>query len=369
MKYIYLDRAGNQAGPVDETEIERRILAGDITGTTAIRSALLHDFRTVDEFICFAKPLKAVRDQKKPVKQEENADGALNLIRRAEEELENKSTAFQHSHTPVDAGVTRRLLSGLFDLAILLLFAAILVFFSSMSLRSEMELVNLEKPKQFEAAPRGPSGAAPKSPSGSAYGAPDTPAGRLARRVAPKLVEVERLNEERNRNLETVANWSEHERGEAAAAPPAAAVPAAPAPAPVPAPAAAEAASDKSPYREITLEDGFLVFPVSETKYLMVGEAAYRQVMSRAVFGVMIATLLYYALSLAIFAQTFGMWFWGIFLARSRLGEVYFLRAYLYALLLPLLGLLMIPTVLVSRRSLADWFCGVRQIRVGSKTS
>ncbi|MPN51857.1 hypothetical protein SDC9_199507 [bioreactor metagenome] len=80
----------------------------------------------------------------------------------------------------------------------------------------------------------------------------------------------------------------------------------------------------------------------------------------------MLAVILYYSLSLAIFAQTVGMWYWGVMLTKSSLAEVYFLRAFVYALLLPILGVLMVPAVLASQRSIADWLCGVRQIRVCS---
>ena len=76
--------------------------------------------------------------------------------------------------------------------------------------------------------------------------------------------------------------------------------------------------------------------------------------------------LLYYTLAFSIFAQTVGMWFWGIFLTRSRVAEVLPFRAVLYTACMLLFGVLMIPMVLISKRSLADWLCGVRQIGVGS---
>ena len=82
-----------------------------------------------------------------------------------------------------------------------------------------------------------------------------------------------------------------------------------------------------------------------------------------------LVVLLYYALSLAIFAQTVGMWYWGIFLTRHDIQEVYFLRALIYSVLLVLLGVLMIPMVYFFRRSAADLICGVRQIGVASASS
>ena len=79
-----------------------------------------------------------------------------------------------------------------------------------------------------------------------------------------------------------------------------------------------------------------------------------------------VITLLYYLILLSVFAQTAGMWFWGIFLTRSRVAEALPLRVCIYSALLLIFGILMIPAVLITGRSAADWLCGVRQIRVGS---
>ena len=76
--------------------------------------------------------------------------------------------------------------------------------------------------------------------------------------------------------------------------------------------------------------------------------------------------VLYYTLCFSIFAQTVGMWFWGTFLTRKQLAEVLPFRALLYTLLMLFTGILMIPMVIITRRSLADWICGVRQVGVGS---
>lgn len=76
--------------------------------------------------------------------------------------------------------------------------------------------------------------------------------------------------------------------------------------------------------------------------------------------------LAYYTLALSIFAQTVGMWFWGIFLTRNELAEVLPLRALLYTVAMLIFGIFMIPAVLITKRSVADWLCGVRQVRVGS---
>ena len=44
--------------------------------------------------------------------------------------------------------------------------------------------------------------------------------------------------------------------------------------------------------------------------------------------------VVYYGLTLGLYAQTFGMWFWGLIIVRPDLGEVYMGRAYLYTVLM-----------------------------------
>ena len=56
----------------------------------------------------------------------------------------------------------------------------------------------------------------------------------------------------------------------------------------------------------------------------------------------------------------------GIFLTREPFAEVLPFRALLYTLLMLLTGVLMIPMVIISKRSLADWICKVRQVGVAS---
>lgn len=97
-----------------------------------------------------------------------------------------------------------------------------------------------------------------------------------------------------------------------------------------------------------------------------ISRAEFRANFAAPIKWAVLVILLYYTLAFSIFAQTLGMWFWGIFLTRSKVAEVLPFRAALYTACMLLFGILMIPMVLISKRSLADWLCGVRQIGVGS---
>jgi uncharacterized RDD family membrane protein YckC len=79
--------------------------------------------------------------------------------------------------------------------------------------------------------------------------------------------------------------------------------------------------------------------------------------------------LLYFGLSLGLYAQTFGMWFWGIFIVKKDISEVYLLRAFYFTCLMFLLGFLtpfFVP-LHPSRRSPHDILSGVRVIRIAGK--
>ncbi|HBC86157.1 MAG TPA: hypothetical protein DCZ94_04295 [Lentisphaeria bacterium] len=82
-----------------------------------------------------------------------------------------------------------------------------------------------------------------------------------------------------------------------------------------------------------------------------------------------IGVLLYYGISLGLFAQTFGMWFWGIMISCSNLEEVYMGRAYLFTVLMFILGILTPIMVLVNpyKRALHEMLSGTMMIKIAAR--
>jgi uncharacterized RDD family membrane protein YckC len=80
-------------------------------------------------------------------------------------------------------------------------------------------------------------------------------------------------------------------------------------------------------------------------------------------------TLLYYSLALGIYAQTFGMWFWGIMIVSSDIGEVFLGRAYFYTINMLVFGLLSPIIVYLNpeKRSLHEYISGTRIIRIAAR--
>ncbi|MBR4957249.1 MAG: hypothetical protein IKZ31_05780, partial [Lentisphaeria bacterium] len=113
MKFIYLDKEGNQIGPVDESAVVQGILSGELTAETAIRNALLREFRTVAEFDCFAEALAQVVPPPPPEAEIQSNRSGFSYLRsiaqkRVEEEQNSTISAKLHAG---DAKVLRRLLA------------------------------------------------------------------------------------------------------------------------------------------------------------------------------------------------------------------------------------------------------------------
>ena len=104
-------------------------------------------------------------------------------------------------------------------------------------------------------------------------------------------------------------------------------------------------------------------FPTPES------EAEVNSAFNRAFYILVTCVLLYYGISLGLFAQTFGMWFWGMIIAKADLGEVLFFRAYFFTVLMLLFGVLSPFIVYFNpyRRSLHEILCGTMVIRTAAR--
>ena len=90
---------------------------------------------------------------------------------------------------------------------------------------------------------------------------------------------------------------------------------------------------------------------------------------NRSFYILATCVLLYYGLSLGIFAQTFGMWFWGLIIAKTDLGEVFFGRAYFFTVLMLLIGVLSPLIVYFNpyKRSLHEILSGTMVIKIAAR--
>ena len=90
-------------------------------------------------------------------------------------------------------------------------------------------------------------------------------------------------------------------------------------------------------------------------------------IMNIGIMIFLLAMLLYYGISLGYYAQTPGMWFWGIFLIRNDLSEADFITAFRWTLWMIGLGIFMPFSMLFSGKGIQDWICETRVINVEAR--
>ena len=459
MKFIYLDKEGNQVGPVDESVVVQGILDGDLNAETPIRNALLRGFRTMGEFDCFAEALAQAAPA--PEKNTEEFKGKCSdwryLRQIAQQKFqEDQNRTISAKLYAADAKVLRRVLAMLMD-AVILMPVLLLIFLPAMTTlqnQGEQDMPELARQKKAheirlftsrqevdwekqtaltvdaKAALEEASQAEKEKKKHSVNRAainkllPGTlrkldnaylkhnqriEAANAETSAQPaqektKTQEVEKT-EPANQELadyeasKKVKKKKKVKRMIAAAYK---SIPEEDRPqvllSNMP---GGDAVSALLPSMVMQWEDRFyadgfssnsaMAPPESSNQYalrdlLITGYAedgdtillrtggdirrlTYEELTNHFATSLKLAALvllLYYTLAFSIFAQTVGMWFWGIFLTRKELAEVLPLRALLYAATMLFFGILMIPMVLITKRSLADWICGVRQVGVGS---
>ncbi len=81
--------------------------------------------------------------------------------------------------------------------------------------------------------------------------------------------------------------------------------------------------------------------------------------------------ILYYSVSYGVFAQTAGMYFFGILIVCRGVesSPVYLLRAYGYTILTILTGVLSLPLIYIFGRSISDYIFRVNIVRISSRPS
>ena len=404
MQFIYLDPEGNPCGPVDESEIVKMIVEGTITRDTAIRSTLLPEYRTVAEIDNFKEALEQAPDAES-YREIPTELGVIERLKLASQpdRAKAESTAYQGKFRVADATFQHRLYAALMDCLIFAIVGSILCIpgFSRLRAAGEIALLPLAEERMED----DPGNA---ELTFEEDGAAENVARRL---VAPGAFQrmdnaIEQHNAQLESNMEIGAPRQDRqlappiERTRTPARPEVKPVPK-PAPkTPQPAPQAAQTqAADPdeivtegemryvvksepkllgkvlpsrlprfSFYKTRVLQDGRIQIRLNDREVLRVSRADCNAAFTWPLFWLALFILLYYTFSFGIFAQSVGMWFWGIFLTRKDEREVYFLRALAYAALLPVFGILMIPSVLIFRRSVADFICGTRQLNVFSSS-
>lgn len=103
----------------------------------------------------------------------------------------------------------------------------------------------------------------------------------------------------------------------------------------------------------------YICLSAAEGQALWLDAAELSRIFTLAIMAFLPVLLLYYSVSLGYYAQTPGMWFYGIFICRRNEEEVFFFRAFCYTVLLLTLGILTPLFVPLFKRGPHDILCGV----------
>ncbi len=115
-------------------------------------------------------------------------------------------------------------------------------------------------------------------------------------------------------------------------------------------------------YLWVNTADGnkrYICLSAQEGHALWLGAADLKLIFTLAAMAFLPFLLLYYIISFGYYAQTPGMWFYGIFICCRHEEETYFFRAFCYALFMFALGILTPLFVPIFKRGPHDMLCGV----------
>ena len=126
-----------------------------------------------------------------------------------------------------------------------------------------------------------------------------------------------------------------------------------------------------SVWTQVSTGNKFVCLRNDEDDALWCNVADFRNAITIGSLIMVLIILLYYTLCIGYFAQTFGMWFWGLFVARpgKDTREAYFFRAFLFALFMIPFGLLMPIFVFICGCGIHDLLAGVRVYHIAGKAA
>jgi len=312
MDFVVRYKDGSEEGPIDQETLRKRVEADKITPDTQVRNSLLKNWREASKLEFLDSDFNAQK-LRLAVKQESEktvVSKFFGVRKRPQPEKKDEGTAFLYEYLPKPAGVIARLCAALFDWLLLGLVALSLlaVGMSTTYLRAQF----------------------------------------FTQKVSEPLQQVDKAN----------------------------------LPAPV-----AKAEETRPPSNFDDLEHGFhrgslwtdtssgqvyaCILAAKPGKSLWCDLAFMNKLFHKLFVAFALFTLLYFGFTLGFFSQTFGMWFWGIFLALDEKGKeaVFPLRAFAFGLLSMAIGFTMpfFSFVAPDKRALHDKIAGVRLIGVAAK--
>lgn len=313
MEFIVKLEDGSQQGPLDQETVRKWVEIDKIKGDTPVRNAMLPHWKTAKDFDFLHDALEA--QATRAATQAKAKKGLLSKVFGGDPDKPESpkpkevSSAFKYEYIPQPARVYIRLCAAAFDWLLIGAFALLLTVVGMC-----MAYLNA----QANTAPGEPQAAAVASEEKA-------------------IPQVDKLSDSRPPNKTDNASkglhlgtlWTDTDTGTV-----------------------------------------YACVSASKTEALWCEQEYLNSLFMKLFTVICVGTLLYLGFSLGFTGQTFGMWFWGIFIVKSSNGEaVYPLRAFAFACLSLPLGFLMpaVSFILPDKRAVHDMLTDIRLIGISAK--
>ncbi len=324
MQFIVRDTHDNEYGPLSVEEVEQYILDGTINADCTIRNSIINHWNKLGDVQQFADALEQYNSTHETEATKRGFFQKIGIGKEKEKEKESapiipKTTSFKNEVDPVPGGFWLRLVAGITDWVMMAIVAFILLVISYAGVYA-IGYVQTQK------------GAAPL--------------------------------------VEESAEKTENADGEATAAAEVAA--------PAPGQPLKDNLSAQSPPTDMdNMSQGYTfgsawVDTATNIQYSCIKSSATgalwvkADVIEKLITGILIVfwavVIIYFSVGYGVYAQTFGMWYWGLFICKPDLeqNEAYMFRCFVYTLLMLCFGILTPFVILFTRKKgIHDIIAGV----------
>lgn len=333
MDFIVKDSEGNESAPLPRKEVEQWLLTGKINGETMIRTTMLNKWNPISKVGVLADAL-AYAEQKLALENPEEAD-KIKQERFGKEESEKEAaygSSFRNRVEPVPAGLILRVCSSLTDFLVVALVAAIIA--GAGWIETYFYAMN---DTRFVAPPE------------------DAPAKVKDKVAAVDTAKVEPTAETDTAKAEKRFVFEPGIDNENATE----------------TPTNLDNLSQQYNLGSRWIMEGsketYCCVYANKEKARWVKAEKIHNVILRGYSLLILAVLLYFGIGLGVYAQTVGMWFWGIFICRTDNNEAYLFRSFVFTILLLLLGWTMPLLVVMRGIAIHDRLAGVKLVRTSGE--
>ncbi len=322
MQFIVRDAQGNEYGPLSREEVEQYILDGTINADCTIRNSIINHWNKLGDVKQFSDAIELYNRTHDTESTAHHLLSKLGLGKEKEKEKEHapivpKTTSFKNEVDPVPAGLLLRLAAGFTDWMAMgvVAFFLVLIFFAGVYAMG------------FAQTQKGAAPAVVESAEGTAAeAAADQPKiikDNLSAQTAP--------TDQDNKSLGYAFG---------------------------------------SVWIDTSTNIQYSCIMSTATGALWVGAEIIEKLIKGLLIVFWIVVILYFSIGYGVFAQTFGMWYWGLFICKPDpdQSEAYMFRCFVYTILMLCFGIITPFIILFTgKKGIHDMIAGVRIFQISGQ--